>query len=146
MADLIRGVIAGFVAGTVCGMISAIYDMVYIMIVWGTTIDLWGVIFIGMFAIIPASLVGLVFGLVYAAAYKFLPGSTSMKKGMTFSVIFWLIYCVISGGVLLSIIQGYLPDWVALLVNSVIVGFIFSLIWGSTLGWVWDRVGVQPTN
>lgn len=144
MADLTRGVIAGFVAGIVCGVISAFYEMIYMMIVWGTTIDLWGVIFFGMSAIIRTSLVGLVFGLVYAAAYNFLPGSTSMKKGMTFSVIFWLIYYVIPGGVPFALIQGYLRDWVALVVNSVIVGFIFSLIWGSTLGWAWDRVGGQP--
>ena len=139
MADLTRGVIAGFVAGIVFGIISLIQHLMYVMIVSPATTDPWSVLLIGMFFImLPASLVGLVFGLVYAAAYNVLPGSTGVNKGIAFSVVFWLIYHVLLGGLPFFFAPAL---WVGFVVNSVIVGFILSLVWGLTLGWVWDRVG-----
>lgn len=154
MADFSRGVIAGFVAGIVCGAISSIYTMMFIAIVFTVMWDLWGTLFFGMIAILPVSLVSLVFGLVYAAAYNFLPGSTSVKKGVVFSVIFWLIYYVILGSLpfmhgwmMQTFTRGlYLHGWFGFVVHSVIVGLILSLLWGSTLGWVWHRLDMNANE
>jgi hypothetical protein len=93
---------------------------------------------------------GIVFGAVFAALYNFLPGTTSIKKGVVFSLFLWVI-------TLIQVIYTT-PGWLwtedgftgggtyysgTLSLSSVglaLAGIISTVVFGVLVGAIWNRL------
>lgn len=147
MAQIIRGIKAGGFAGIVFGltyMIVAgitslayydIYSKYFTMIIPEITRS--SVIALALSAIIAGLIagivVGIIFGVIYAISYDYLPGTTSMKKGVQLAVVLWLIFDIfIEYFIFSSSMEFYI-------LNNIVIGFFSSIIWGIAVGTFWDK-------
>ena len=100
MADFKRGIKAGVAAAAVYLIISVILELSHlspsgITLAAGLTIqlELTDPSFM-IFSILGRIVRGIVFGAVFAALYDYLPGTTSVKKGVVFSSFLWILGAV----------------------------------------------------
>jgi hypothetical protein len=104
MADFGRGIKAGVAAGGIYIVISVVlaaighrfwYPSDFLEAAGlGIPLGLTGpsfVIDLILVFIVPHIVRGIVFGAVFAALYSFLPGTTSVKKGVVFSSFLWIV-------------------------------------------------------
>lgn len=75
----------------------------------------------------------LIFSYIYSAAYNKLPGSTSLKKGISLGFIYWIIFSVIIGSFLtLRYDEIYY-------IITVLDGIIAALFFGLLISYFWDK-------
>jgi len=161
MADFKRGIKAGVAAAAVYLIISVIFEVTGISVQFGditmaaglrTSLELMDpsfVITLILVDIVPRVLQGIVFGAVFAALYNYLPGVTSIVKGVVFSAFLWII----------AVIQAIYttPGWAwhadgfsgsgtyysgMISLSSVglaLAGIISALAFGALTGLLWDR-------
>jgi hypothetical protein len=161
MADFKRGIKAGVAAAAVYLIISVIFEVTGISVQFGditmaaglrTSLELMDpsfVITLILVDIVPRVIRGIVFGAVFAALYNYLPGVTSIVKGVVFSAFLWII----------AVIQAIYttPGWAwhadgfsgsgtyysgMISLSSVglaLAGIISALAFGALTGFLWDR-------
>jgi hypothetical protein len=161
MADFKRGIKAGVAAAAVYLIISVIFEVTGISVQFGditmaaglrTSLELMDpsfVITLILVDIVPRVLQGIVFGAVFAALYNYLPGVTSIVKGVVFSAFLWII----------AVIQAIYttPGWAwhadgfsgsgtyysgMISLSSVglaLAGIISALVFGALTGFLWGR-------
>jgi hypothetical protein len=160
MADFDRGIKAGIVTGIIYLAISAILGAIYqdnpfslphfILGTGLTPLFTWRSLTDPSFVI---SLLiqyigrGIVFGVVFAALYNFLPGTTSVKKGVVLSAFLYIIALV--GAIYTTpgwptdgtIIDGiyYIGTLDLSSLSLALAGIISALIFGVLTGFLWDR-------
>ena len=90
---------------------------------------------------------GIIFGAVFAALYHYLPGTTSVKKGLVLSAFVWILSAVM----LIYITPGWstntISSWTycgggAVVLSSLgpaLAGIISALIFGALTGFLWGR-------
>jgi hypothetical protein len=86
---------------------------------------------------------GIIFGVIFGALYNFLPGGTSIVKGMVLSLLLWIV-------ALIEVIYT-MPEWsgvrgtyyggtvVLSSISFIFVGIMFALLFGALTGLLWDR-------
>lgn len=150
MAEFGRGIKAGIVAGIIYGILLGVLFGVVLTALVGTvptgmenipgmenisiTVGALGAAVLIPMMIVGGIFFGIIFGAIYAAVYGSLPGGTSVKKGIVFSIILWLLTSVGYYGMLA------LAGTAAIAVFAVL-GLISSLIWGALVGVFWDKFG-----
>jgi hypothetical protein len=88
---------------------------------------------------------GIVFGVVFAALYNFLPGTTSVKKGVVLSVFLWILTIIqivytTPGWYTQGIPWIYYGGTLDLSsVDLVLLGIVSALVFGALTGFLWDR-------
>jgi hypothetical protein len=92
---------------------------------------------------------GIVFGAIFAALYNFLPGTTSVRKGVVLSAFLWIVALIEiiyatpgwpwhDGGHLSA--ATYYGSTVCLSsVGLALAGIISALVFGALTGFLWDR-------
>jgi len=162
LTDFGRGIKAGVAVAAIYLIISVIFEVTgfsdqfgYITMAAGlrTSLELMGpsfVITLILVDIVPRVIRGIVFGAVFAALYNFLPGTTSVKKGVVLSAFLWVI----------AVIQAIYttPGWPwhadgfsgsgtyysgTLSLSSVglaLAGIISALVFGTLVGAIWNRL------
>ena len=90
---------------------------------------------------------GIIFGVVFAALYDYLPSATSVKKGVVLSSFLWILSAVWliyvtpgwpTGGAQISAMPG-----VTVCLSSIslaLVSIIFSLAFGALVGAIWNKL------
>jgi len=99
---------------------------------------------------------GVIFGAVFAALYDYLPGTTSVKKGVVFSSLLWVLVAVELVYTTIPAIRTYAPTdgfqslWSTAVsvagvhvslpsISKVLAGIISALALGALTGLLWDR-------
>jgi len=154
LADFGRGIKAGIVTGIVY---TVIYIVVGVISVHGSLyltdlIDAAGLTpvvspvypgFISSFGIFSNVVRGIIFGVVFAALYDFLPGAASVRKGVVLSSFLWIVTVieVIYTTPGWSGVHGtYYGGTVVLASLSLaLVGIMSALVFGALTGLLWDR-------
>ena len=161
MADFKRGIKAGVAAAAVYLIISVIFEITGVFDQFGDIIMAAGlrfslvlmdpsfVITLILVDIVPRVVRGIVFGVVFAALHNFLPGTTSVVKGVVLSIFLWII-AVIEGiyttpgwpwhanGVAFT--GTYYIGMVSLSsVRLALPGIISALAFGALTGFLWGR-------
>ncbi len=164
MADFKRGIKAGVAAAAVYLIISVILAAIghrfwYLsdfIDAAGLGIPLWlmdpsFVITLILTNIVPYVVRGIVFGAVFAALYNFLPGTTSVKKGVVLSSFLWIVAVIqviytIPGwpwhtnGFGFSGSGTYYSGMISLSsVGLALAGIISALAFGALTGFLWNR-------
>jgi hypothetical protein len=160
LADFDRGIKAGVVTGIIYLVISAILGAIYqnnplsfphfILGTGLTPLFTWRSLTDPSFVI---SLLiqyigrGIVFGVVFAALYNFLPGTTSVKKGVVLSAFLYIIALV--GAIYTTpgwptegnTIDGiyYIGTLNLSSLGLALAGIISALVFGVLTGFLWDR-------
>ncbi len=161
MADFKRGIKAGVAVVAIYLVISVIFEVTGFSDQFGAITMAAGlgihlelmdpsfVITLILTNIVPYVLRGIIFGAVFAALYNFLPGTTSVKKGVVLSAFLWII----------AVIQAIYttPGWAwhadgfsgsgtyysgMISLSSVglaLAGIISALVFGALTGFLWDR-------
>jgi hypothetical protein len=152
LADFGRGIKAGVITGIV-------YTVIYIVIgarlgsLYLTNfLDAAGLTpvvsavypsFISSFGIVSNVVRGVIFGAVFAVLYKFLPGTTSIVKGVVLSSFLWIVTVI-------EVIYT-MPGWsgvrgtyyggtvVLSSLSMILVGIMAALIFGALTGLLWNR-------
>jgi len=171
MTDFKRGIKAGVATAGIYLAISAILGVIYYffpfvphflhgtgltLFTWGALMDPSFVITLILTNIIPYILRGIVFGVVFAALYNFLPGTTSVKKGVVFSSFLWIVAVIqviyttpgwpwtpngFSGsGTYYSGMISLSSVWPAL------AGIISALVFGTLVGAIWNRLKAKKVT
>jgi len=161
MADFKRGIKAGVAAAAVYFVISVLFEVtgfsqqfpsLTMAAGFRTSLDLtdpsFGITLI-LVDIIPRVVRGIVFGAVFAALYNFLPGVTSIVKGVLLSSFLWIV-------TVLEVIYTT-PGWPwhangfsgsgafysgMISFSSVglaLAGIISALVFGALTGFLWNR-------
>lgn len=117
------GAKAGFIYGIIFSIIAIVYTYTQLgpgeYIVYERAIGF----------IIAYAIVGVIFGTIYAAAYGHLPGAGSISKGISLGIVWWLVI-----GIGLAYLLGTEID-----AYHAVSSLISALIWGSLIGFFWDR-------
>lgn len=161
MADFKRGIKAGVAVVAIYLVISVIFEVTGFSAQFGAITMAAGlgihlelmdpsfVITLILTNIVPYVLRGIIFGAVLAALYNFLPGTTSVKKGVVLSAFLWTI----------AVIQAIYttPGWAwhadgfsgsgtyysgMISLSSVglaLAGIISALVFGALTGFLWGR-------
>lgn len=161
MADFKRGIKAGVAVVAIYLVISVIFEVTGFSDQFGAITMAAGlgihlelmdpsfVITLILTNIVPYVLRGIIFGAVLAALYNFLPGTTSVKKGVVLSAFLWTI----------AVIQAIYttPGWAwhadgfsgsgtyysgMISLSSVglaLAGIISALVFGALTGFLWGR-------
>jgi len=90
---------------------------------------------------------GIAFGVVFAALYNFLPGTTSVKKGVVLSAFLYIIalvgaiYTTPGWPTYRTIIDGiyYIGTLNLSSLSLALAGIISALVFGALTGFLWDR-------
>jgi hypothetical protein len=99
---------------------------------------------------------GVIFGAVFAALYDYLPGTTSVKKGVVFSSLLWVLVAVELVYTTIPAIRTYAPtdgfqsSWSTAVsvagvhvslpsISKVLAGIISALALGALTGLLWGR-------
>jgi hypothetical protein len=161
LADFGRGIKAGIITGIVYMVIAGILGEIYHYswsipdFIYGTGLTLFSL----RSLMDPSSVTsllfqyivrGIIFGAVFAALYSFLPGVTSVKKGVVLSSFLWIV-------ALIEVIYITTRQWLWH-TNGIAVGGTyysgtinlssFSMVWpgiisalafGALTGFLWDR-------
>ncbi|HUW44331.1 MAG TPA: hypothetical protein VMW50_00915 [Dehalococcoidia bacterium] len=167
MADFGRGIKAGVITVIAYMVIAAILGAIYynslsgpfsvpdfvvdlisgaglMLFTWRSFTDLSGVIELLQYYVVS----GILFGAVFAAMYNFLPGTTSIKKGMVLSAFLWilgalwLIYVNLGWPTGTEDISISKVTCVTVRLSTVIqalAGIISALVFGALTGFLWDR-------
>ena len=158
MADFRRGIKAGLAVAAVYLIVSVILELTgFSDQFW--TITMGAGLGIHIELMDPSILIlsiwsymfrGIVFGAIFAALYSFLPGTTSVRKGVVLSAFLWIV-------ALIEVIYAT-PGWPwhdgghsygatyygsTVCLSSVglaLVNIIFTLAFGALVGSVWNRL------
>jgi hypothetical protein len=156
MADFKRGMKAGVAVAGVYLIISVIFEVTGFSDQFGITMAAGLGISFGLtdfpfaiYLILPLIVRGIIFGAVFAALYNFLPGTTSVKKGVVLSAFLWVVAVIqiiyttpgwpwtpngFSGsGTYYSGMISLSSIWLAL------AGIISALAFGALTGLLWGR-------
>jgi hypothetical protein len=159
LADFRRGIKAGVVAATVYLIISVIlatigrefwYPSGFISAA-GLSISLESTDSPFMiYSILSYIVRGIIFGAVFAALYDFLPGTTSVKKGVMFSAFLWILGAVgliyitpgwpTDGGQVYTVTG---PAGLTICLSSIclaLVSIISALVFGTLVGAIWNKL------
>jgi hypothetical protein len=155
-ADFKRGIIAGIITGIIYVAISAILaaidpEFLYITDIYaaGLTPFMSAVDSFVVTALFNHVVRGIIFGAVFAALYGFLPGRSSIAKGILLSLFFWVVTVIevvyrtpgwptdeaVTGGVY------YYGGTISLSSLSLaLAGIISAVVFGALTGLLWDRL------
>jgi hypothetical protein len=159
LTDFRRGIKAGVVTGLIYIAIGGILGVIYQNDPWSVPHFMWGTgltLFTWRSLTDPLSVAsllfqnvvrGIIFGVVFAALYSFLPGTASVKKGVVLSAFVWILSAV---GII-YITPGWPTDggisWIycgggVVVLSSIspaLAGIISALVFGALTGFLWDR-------
>jgi len=158
LADFGRGIKAGVAAAAVYLIVSVILELTgFSDQFW--TITMGAGLGIHLELMDPSILIlsiwsymfrGIVFGAIFAALYSFLPGTTSVRKGVVLSAFLWIVALIEviyatpgwpwhDGGH--SYAATYYGSTVCLSsVGLALAGIISALVFGALVGSVWNRL------
>jgi len=152
LADFGRGIKAGAAAAGVYLVISVILELSHlspsgITLAAGLTIqlELTDPLLV-IISILSRMVRGIIFGAVFAALFNFLPGTTSVKKGVVFSAFLWILSAVW--------LIYMTPGWpaggghtsmagITVSLSSIgltLVSIIFALAFGALVGAIWNKL------
>ena len=154
MADFGRGIKAGVITGIVYLVIYVVVGVIFVheSLYLTNLLDAAGLTpvvspvypgFISSFGIFSNVVRGIVFGAVFAALYNFLPGTTSIVKGVVLSSLLWIVTVI-------EVIYT-MPEWsgvrgtyyggtiVLSSLSLALVGIMSALVFGALTGLLWDR-------
>jgi len=156
LADFKRGIIAGIITGIVYVAISSIIavidpEFLYITDIYaaGLTPFMFAVDSFVVTAFLNHIVRGIIFGVVFAALYHYLPGTTSVKKGVVLSSFLWIVTVIeviyrtpgwptddtIIGGIF------YYGGTISLSsLRLALAGIISTLFFGTLTGLLWHRL------
>ena len=158
MADFKRGIKAGVAVAGVYLVISVILELSHlspsgITLAAGLGIHLGLMDPLGVALSILSRIVrGIIFGAVFAALYDYLPGTTSIKKGVVFSAFLWIL-----GAVWLIYMT---PGWpaggghtstagITVSLSSIglaLVSIISALAFGALVGAIWNKLSEKEVT
>lgn len=134
MVNLIKGVKTGVVSGVIYGAIGEFTKGLILNYSWDYGIPyyiflspIWGAIY--------GLVLGLIIGLIFTLTYNSLPGTTSIVKGLIFTIFLWLIFSL-----LLPFIfyynRFYFNDYFQ---KTIMVDLILLIFFGFLIGFFWDK-------
>jgi len=153
MADFGRGIKSGVAVAAVYLIVSVILELtglsyqVSVITAAGLGIHLELTYFpFVIYSILGYIIRGIVFGAVFAALYNFLPGNTSVKKGVVLSAFLWILGAV---GLIYTT-----PGWptsgghtsmagITVSLSSIglaLAGIISALAFGALVGAIWNKL------
>ena len=154
MADFGRGLKAGVITGIIYLVIYIIVGVIsfYESLYLTDFLDAAGLApvvspvypgFVSSFGIFDNILRGIIFGVIFAVVYNFLPGTISIVKGVVLSAFVWIVTVI-------EVVYT-MPEWsgvrgtyyggtvVLSSVSFILVGIMFTLLFGALTGLLWDR-------
>jgi len=135
MSDLSIGLKAGAVSGVIYGVVLLVTQEIISRLSGGYKLSYY----VFTYAI-PGAIYGLIFGiitgLIFGVSYKSIPGTTSMIKGIIFSIFAWLIVSFFRYTINYS--HFYLSEH---LQRTIMVDLIIFIFFGILLGIFWDKFG-----
>jgi len=154
LADFGRGIKAGIITGIVYLVIYIVVGVIFVheSLYLTNLLDAAGLTpvvspvypgFISSFGIFSNVVRGIIFGVVFAALYNFLPGTTSIVKGVVLSSLLWIVTVI-------EVIYT-MPEWsgvrgtyyggtvVLSSLSLALVGIMSALVFGALTGFLWDR-------
>jgi hypothetical protein len=159
MADFRRGIKAGAAAATVYLIISVILATIGREFWYPSGFISAGGLSISLeltdspfmiYSIFSYIVRGIIFGAIFAALYNFLPGTTSVKKGVVLSAFLWILGAVgliyitpgwpTDGGQVYTVTG---PAGLTICLSSVglaLVSIIFALAFGALVGAIWNKL------
>jgi hypothetical protein len=163
MADFKRGIKAGVAVAAIYLIISVIFEVTGFSDQFGITMAAGLRISFGLtdfpfviYSILPLIVRGIVFGAVFAALYNYLPGGTSIVKGVVLSSFLWIVTVIqviyttpgwpwtpngISGS------GTYYSGTVSLSsVGLALAGIISALVFGTLVGAIWNRLKAKKVT
>ena len=154
MGEWKRGVKSGVVSGVICGVFS---DILYLVHFWLQVAEPEPVLSVLELTItyllvllLDLTITGAIAGLFFASAVLLLPGKTSIRKGLTLSLILWAFNFFPGVPLFLSaVLRRGLPkpkpiffrEFVAGIAINPKSGVISWLVFGVSLGYLWDKLG-----
>ncbi|UCD13347.1 MAG: zinc ribbon domain-containing protein [Thermoplasmatales archaeon] len=136
MADLGKGLKAGAVAGVIYGAVGEVIKQIVYSLSWGDRIYYY-VFFSAIPGAIYGLILGIIIGLIFAVAYKSLPGTTSIVKGLIISIFSWLIFSFLFQYIIIYY-RFYFSERYQITIIADLILFIF---FGFLLGVFWDKFG-----
>jgi hypothetical protein len=157
MADFRRGIKAGAAVAAIYLVVSVIFEVTGFSDQFPTITTAAG-LGIQLESTYPSIVIlsiwsyiyrGIVFGAIFAALYSFLPGSTSVKKGVVLSSFLWIVAVIqviyttfgwpwTSNG--FSGFGTYFSGMISLSsIGLAVAGIISTLAFGALTGLLWDR-------
>ena len=135
LAEFKRGITAGAKAGVIFGIIIAILGIAYTYATLepGEYIIVERAIGLVIGYAIGGAIIGVIFGAIYAAAYGHLPGAKSIPKGISLGIVWWIVV-----GIGLAYLQEAIDPY------HIVTSLISALIWGSLIGFFWERYKPRP--
>jgi hypothetical protein len=154
LADFDRGIKAGIIIGIIYLVIYVVAGVMFVheSLYLTNLLDAAGLIpvvspvypgFISSFGIFSNVLRGIIFGVVFAALYNCLPGTTSIVKGVVLSSVLWIVTVI-------EVVYT-MPEWsgvrgtyyggtvVLSSISFIFVGIMFALLFGALTGLLWGR-------
>jgi len=154
LADFGRGLKAGVITGIIYLVIYIIVGVIsfYESLYLTDFLDAAGLApvvspvypgFVSSFGIFDNILRGIIFGVIFAVVYNFLPGTISIVKGVVLSAFVWIVTVI-------EVVYT-MPEWsgvrgtyyggtvVLSSVSFILVGIMFTLLFGALTGLLWDR-------
>ena len=147
MADFGRGIKAGLVTGVVYAAISAIFTFTLVGYQYLYTSGFWDAA--GLVPLGGSIVRGIIFGAVFATLYNFLPGTTSVVKGVVLSLFFWIVTVIeviyttlgwpweTNGIVDTGTYYGGMINLSS--ISLVLISIMSALVFGALTGFLWDR-------
>jgi hypothetical protein len=161
MADFGRGIKAG-AAGAAAYLVLAVILTALSQIFWqlssfisaaGLSISLEPTgPFVFTASIVGRIFQGIIFGAIFAALYEYVPGATSIRKGVVFSGLLWVV--VLVGLIYTTMpqwpIDGSVTAWVVTTtlagvkvtlpsISMMLAGIISALAFGALVGFLWNK-------
>ncbi len=141
MTDLSKGLKAGAVSGVIYGAVGEVIKSIIASLSWGYGIHYY-VFFSAIWGAIYGLILGIIVGLIFAVAYKSLPGTTSMVKGIIISIFSWLIVSFLFQYII-NYRRSYFSEYYQ---RAIMVDLIFFIFFGFLLGIFWDKFGKLERN
>ena len=147
MADFGRGIKAGVVTGVVYAAISAIFTFTLVGYQYLYTSGFWDAA--GLVPLGGSIVRGIIFGAVFATLYNFLPGTTSVVKGVALSLFFWIVTMIeviyttlgwpweTNGIVDTGTYYGGTINLSS--ISLALISIMSALVFGALTGFLWDR-------
>lgn len=133
MTIIIRIIVTGLVAGFISGIADFIFSIISIFGIFFPIVLTVDIQMLAIYTIITASLWGIVWVLLYAFFYDYLPGK-GVRRGLFFGLIIWII--APTSNWIISAACGYY----LLAIQTVIVTFFsIGIVYGLILGYIYKE-------
>ena len=133
MTIINRIIVTGLMAGFISGTTDFIFSVISIFGIFFPIVLTLDIQMLGIYSIITASLWGIVWVLLYAFFYDYIPGK-GVTRGLFFGLIIWII--APTGNWIISAACGY---YLWAIQTAIVTFFSIGIVYGLILGYIYKE-------